>query len=254
MKATAGALAAALLAGCATLVPPPEGSFEGVDPLAAWGRVLERFVDDRGRVDFQGLRAHPADLDAVVAHVAREAPAGAPGSDERLAYWIDAYNALAMYNVLHAGVPPSSKARFFWLRELLVDGEPISLYDLENDVIRPLGEPRVHFALNCMVRSCPRLPREPFRRGALEPRLAAAAREFVDDPRHVAVDAESGVVRLSAIFDWYEEDFLAEAPSLLAWIARWRTEPLPPDARVEHLEYDWSLAAQPPRSVLIPSD
>ena len=61
--------------------------------------------------------------------------------DEQLAFWINGYNALAMYNVLHSGVLPENKIRFFWIRELAIDGRTISLYDLEND----LGE-RVNLA------------------------------------------------------------------------------------------------------------
>jgi len=109
-------------------------------------------------------------------------------------------------------------------------------------VIRPLGEERVHFALNCMVRGCPRLPREPFGSGELDARLDAAAREFAGDPRHARV--EDGKLRLSPILDWYEEDFLQVAPSLVAYLNRYRDEPLPQDLDVRFLKYDWTLNAQ----------
>ena len=146
-----------------------------------------------------------------------------------------------MYNVLNAGVLPSSKVRFFYLRELVQDGAPISLYDFENDVIRARGEARVHFALNCMVRSCPRLPRIPFRAEDLNEQLDAAAREFLNDPCHVELVPERRTVRFSAILDWYEEDFLIEEPSLVAYANRYREEKIPADWDVEFLPYDWTL-------------
>ena len=226
---------------CSTLVPPPEVSLEGVDPQAAWARVLALRVEASGAIDFAGLARDPVDLELYVAWLAQQQPA--LEGERRIAQLINAYNALAMYNVLNGGVEPESKVRFFYLRRLVYDGEPISLYHLENDVIRPLGEPRVHFALNCMVRSCPRLPDESFRAETLDATLEGAAGEFLNDPRHVELVPEEGKVRFSAILDWYEEDFLAVAPSLIAYVNRYREVPIPEDWAISFLPYDWTLNA-----------
>ena len=230
------------LSACSTLVPAPQVDLAGKDPDAAWERHLAAHVSADGSIDFEGMRAAPEDLETYVAWVAerRSAELSRPGPAE-LAYLVNAYNALAMYNVLHAGVPPSSKLRVFYLRELEENGRRISLYDFENDVIRERGDPRIHFALNCMVRSCPRLPREPFRPEALEAQLDAAAREFLGDARHVELDPEGRTVRFSSILDWYSEDFLAVAPSLIAYANRYRDDEIPEDWDVEFLDYDWTL-------------
>ena len=240
--------AVALLAvSCKTTVPPPEvpgaRALTPAEATAAWGRVLDARVDDAGRIDFEGLSATTGDLDTYVAWLAAAGPDTRPelfpAPEHVLAYYADAYNALAMYNVIHSGVLPKNKVRFFWARRLTLDGREISLYDLENDVIRPLGEARMHFALNCMVRGCPRLPREPFSAGDLDAVLDAAAREFFADPKHVRVEEER--VLFSSILKWYDEDFLAEAPSLIAYANRYREEPIPEDLEVGFLDYDWSL-------------
>src|SRR6185503_21342954 len=136
---------------------------------------------------------------------------------------------LAMYNVVRDGAPfhlPSDKVRFFYGDKLLVGGQRISLYAFENDVIRPLGEPRIHFALNCMVRSCPRLPQKAFSADELEAQLEAAAREFFNDARNVRVDAAARAVWLSAILDFYTEDFApaGKRESLIAYVNRYRDE------------------------------
>lgn len=169
-------LAMAFISGCATLVPTP--ALQDSTPAsatAAWERVLERHVDVLGRVDYAGLAREQEDLDRFVAWVAAHGPNGAPaqypGKQQVLAHHLNAYNALAMYNVLHAGVPRSLEdyglVNFFWLRELRIDGKQQSLYAYERS-IRALGEERIHFALNCMAAGCPRLPRAPFRAETLE--------------------------------------------------------------------------------------
>ena len=123
-----------------------------------------------------------------------------------------------MYNAVRSGIPEeldSRKVKFFYRDRFELSGRRISLYALENQVIRPLGDPRVHFALNCMARSCPRLPKEPFRAATLDADLDRLAREFLSDPRNAAVDPGARVVRLSEILKFYPEDFLKVAPSLV---------------------------------------
>jgi hypothetical protein len=219
-------------------------------PYDAWARTLQRAVDEQGRIDFRAVAADPADLGAFVGWIAQVSPAHDPARfpsrADRLAYYLNAYNALAMYAVLYSGRLPQDKIRFFALSGLDVGGATISLYALENDVIRPLGEPRVHFALNCMVRSCPRLPRQPFDAARLDAQLDQAAREFLNQPRNVQVDPAARTVRLSSILKWYAADFLAVQPTLIAFVNRYRdpAQQIPPDYDVAFLPYDWTLNQQ----------
>ena len=218
-------------------------------PEEAWASVLRDRVDAQGRVDFAGLQREPAMLDRYVAHIAATPASRFADRRERLAYLVNAYNALAMAHVIGAGIPDRlallGRARFFKLSKETLGGQRISLYDLENDVIRPMGEERVHFALNCMSVSCPRLPRVPFNGLALDEQLDAAARLFFSEPRNVQVDDRRRVVRVSSILDFYTADFLQHAPSLIAYVNRWRVPAVPDAYRVAFLEYDWTINRQP---------
>ncbi|MGE0294687.1 MAG: DUF547 domain-containing protein [Hyphomonadaceae bacterium] len=219
---------------------------------AAWTDVLAHHVDARGRVDFSGLAKDRAGLDEVVKFIAAVDPASSPERfptpNARLAYYLNAYNALAMYGVLDAGVPKRfgwfGRIRFFVLRKFTMGGRPISLYRLENSVIRPLGDPRVHFALNCMSVSCPRLPQSAFTAHALDEQLAAAAREFVAEKRNVDVEDDRKELRTSGIFKFYTKDFLAKAPSLAAYVNQYRLSPVPTDYKIVFDDYDWSINDQ----------
>jgi uncharacterized protein DUF547 len=238
------------LAACSIRVPPPTdaGRFAQVDPDAAWSSVLRSHVDDRGRVDFAGLKANSSDLDAVVSWICEVSPDTDPGRfasrEERLAYCINAYNALAMYDVVNSGVLPEDKVSFFYVRELCIGGSYTSLYTFENGVIRKMGEPRVHFALNCMTRDCPRLPRVPFRAETLDAQLEAAARDFFQAERNVVLVPERKVVRFNQILDFYTDDFLAVAPTLIDYANRYRASKIPSDYEVEFIPYDFTLNSQ----------
>ena len=133
---------------------------------------------------------------------------------------------------------------FFGVKRFAVGGERMSLYTLENDVIRPLGDERVHFALNCMSVSCPRLPREPFRPAGLDKLLDAKAREFFGERRNLEVLPERRRVRVSGILKFYREDFLAKSPTIIAYINRYASSAIPDDYEVEFIDYDWTVNAQ----------
>jgi hypothetical protein len=162
-----------------------------------------------------------------VIHVAGTPFGDFAASHERLAHYINAYNALSMYNVLDSGIPDTHagwrKVRFFYLKELVIGGRLMSLYAFENDVIRKLGEPRVHFALNCSARGCPLLPRVPFTAHDLEEELDRETRRFFSDTRNLRVDEAQRTVYVSELLDFYPEDF---GPDLIGFVARFSPEPI----------------------------
>jgi hypothetical protein len=246
--AFAGALTALALglAACLTLRPPTDPTDRTAGELpAAWESVLRSRVLDDGSIDFVGLRRDPQELEAYVAwlatHGPRTTPEAFPTEAARLAYYINAYNALAMYQVVNTSRRPEQRVRFFALTAVTIDERHTSLYRLENAVIRPLGEPRVHFALNCMVRGCPRLPREPFDPVRLDAQLERETRRFLNEPRNVQVDPPLRLVRLNSILSFYSDDFLAQSPSLVAYVNRYRRDPIPEDYSVSFIPYDWTL-------------
>ncbi|HTD53187.1 MAG TPA: DUF547 domain-containing protein, partial [Thermoanaerobaculia bacterium] len=123
-------------------------------------------------------------------------------------------------------------------------GRYISLYALENQVIRPMGDPRVHVALNCMARGCPRLPREPFTAAELDRQLDRQAREFFNETRNVELSPEKQTVRFSQILQFYTGDFVKKAPTLIAYANQYREEKIPADWKVDFIPYDWVLNKQ----------
>ncbi len=246
-------LLALISVGCASVPRVREGAVvAATPPYEAWARVLTNYVDAEGRIDFAGVAKDRVDLDVFVDYVNARAPnnqpAQFPSSAHALAFHINAYNALAMHKVIEAGIPPTfaglKKVGFFYVDKVLVGGEAISLYDYENKVIRAFNEPRIHVTLNCMSVSCPRLPREVFTAERLEAQLTREAHYFYNEPRNVAVNEAAKSITLSEILKFYTEDFLAHAPSLAAYVNRYRAQKIPEDYRVEFFDYDWRVNRQ----------
>ncbi len=250
-----------VLSGCVTVFQAPslqnseDQTISGESAQEAWAQVLMQSVDSQGRVAFKNVAENPASLYRMVTYISQTSPEKNPGKftspEDRMAYYLNSYNALAMYGVISYKFPSdfhsfTDRAKFFAFTRFPVGGKEISLYDYENEVIRPLGDPRVHFALNCMVKACPRLPRTPFRAEDLDSTLNALAGEFVNHPRHVQVVESARRVRLSEIFSLYEEDFVNPkiAPSLITYINRYRISPIDETFEVEFIPYDWTVNYQ----------
>ena len=87
--------------------------------------------------------------------------------------------------------------------------------------------------------------REPFLAATLEQQLEREARRFFADPRHLMVDTARGVLRLSEILRFYPEDFLKAAPSLIAYVNRYREVKVPDGYAIEYIPYDWTINRQP---------
>lgn len=230
-------LLAFAFSGCATTPNPTRPSVQDANPNA-WAAVLRKHVAPDGQIDFAALRQNPEELLGAAAVFGTQDASTLADPDSVLAHHINAYNALAMYHAVDSGLLPEQTVRFFAGSKVAFSGKKISLYNLENKVIRPIGEPRIHFALNCMVRDCPRLLQVPYQAAILDSQLDAATREFINDPRRVDYDPSTQTATLSKIFKWYRKDF---GPDLLAYINQYRDQAIPPEAEIEWFEYDWSL-------------
>jgi len=142
--------------------------------------------------------------------------------------------------------------RYFKLQDWPLGGRKISLYDLEHRVLRPLGEPRIHFAIICASRSCPFLRSEAYSAARLDAQLDEQARQFVNDPFRNRFDKATKTAHLSEIFKWFEEDFQG-AGSVQKYIARYIADPevardLAQDGyKIQYVDYDWNLNGNPPR-------
>lgn len=180
--------------------------------------------------------------------------------NQKLAFWINAYNAYTASLILDNYPTPSImkiggqgaafKRRFVPLGHLRSKGakaSKISLNDVENGIIRKqFREPRIHFALNCASKSCPPLRAEAYVATSLSRQLEAQTRAFARDTSANRYDAKTHTLFLSRIFEWYGEDFRRGKNTVQSFVGGYlggaAADAIKAKApRVKYLEYDWSL-------------
>jgi hypothetical protein len=223
--------------------------------LDAWQTILTRHTrevaDIAGvRVDYAALK-ESAEWRALVASLARSDPQELRGRDETLAFWINAYNILAIDVVVQNHPVASIKDvgslfRPVWKKPAgAVGGEIVTLDQIEHDILRPMGEPRIHAAIVCASLSCPPLRREPYRAETLSAQLDDNVRVWLADPRKGA-GFEGDELQLSSILEWFAKDFEA-AGGVVAFVAKHGPAAVQtelerrPDPPIDYLPYDWSL-------------
>ena len=164
--------------------------------------------------------------------------------EEKLAFYINTYNILALKMVLDNWPLDSIKDvgslfRPVWGKTAgIIGGKKVSLDDIENAIIRPMGEPRIHLAIVCASVSCPDLRTEPYMAEKLNSQLDDQARVFLhNDKKGLWIGKKS--IHISKIFDWFAKDFV-ETGGVETFIRSYR--PDLPDLDIDaDIDYDWTV-------------
>ena len=223
--------------------------------------ILAAFVED-GRVNYEGLCEDRRLLD-YTRQLSAVDPATFESDDEKLAFWINAYNAFTLklicdnypvesINDLHFGgrLVGHALKKTAWDKDFItINGEKYTLNNIEHDIIRKdFDEPRIHFALVCAAVSCPPLRREAFVASRLDEQLTGQGLVFFTQVDKNRVDVEARTVYLSKIMDWYGDDFGDSDQALLAYVSRFFPKDVgsvladdPGSWKVKYTEYDWGL-------------
>lgn len=216
-----------------------------------FNQVLQGYVTG-GRVAYTAMRDGPGEreLDAYLATLQQvtRAQYGAFTNPQKLAFWINAYNAHAIKAVLKQWPTASLKdARFYAARTIplkLESDADVSLDDIEDVIVRKFKEPRAYLALAPGARGLPRLRNTAYRADALEAQLDDAASRAVASDLQVKLDLGKRALALGEPFRRHQADFEARAPHLAAFVAPY----LDVDA------YDAIKKGPPPRVTWLPVD
>jgi len=205
---------------------------------SAFNTLLNKYVTSTGDVNYKGFKSEEAELKSYIDHLKANYPKTSWLRNEQLSYWINLYNALTINLILeHYPIKSITKIDKAWdTKIILIDGKSYTLNDIENKVIRPtFQEPRIHFAVNCAAKSCPKLLNEAFTASKLEQQLQKQTIDFINNPQQNTLTSTH--VTVSKIFEWYAPDF----GNIPVFLNKYSKTKISQNAKVSYQEYQWGL-------------
>ena len=224
----------------------------------AWELLLKQYVVSHpsgiNRVRYQDIRAEDQKVLKNYLQSLQAVSISSYNRKEQQAYWINLYNAFTVELIISRfpvasirdiNISPGLLARGPWGAKLLtVEGEKLSLDDIEHRILRPIWQDeRIHYAVNCASLGCPNLQPAAYTGENTEALLDKGAREFINHPRGVALTG--GKLKVSSLYVWFQEDFGGDAEGLME---HWRNYANPAlsgalekyQGGLSH-DYDWRL-------------
>lgn len=222
--------------------------------------ILSQYVKD-GKVNYDELRQDER-LDKYIDQLSKTDPATIESGEDKLAFWINTYNAFTLKIVcdnypvesikdLNAGGSLSNALNktVFDKDFIEINGAKMSLNHIENEIIRKkFDDPRIHFALVCAAVSCPPLRSEAYVGEKLDEQLNEQAKIFFSQKDKNYFEVEKKVAHLSKLLDWYSGDFGESDKEKLLFVSRFLPEETasaikknPGEWQIQYTDYNWAL-------------
>ena len=175
-------------------------------------------------------------------------PTSLTSKNEKLAYWINAYNVLTIDLITRENEQKTIKnlksgftspwEKYKWN----IAGKDYTLDQIEHDIIRPLGEPRIHFAINCAAKSCPDLRTEAYRADKLDSQLEDQTKKTFKNVTKGYEEKNGNIIRVTKVMDWFKKDF--GNGNLNSWLQSYLPDTVNDQTRIKFFNYDWCLNKQ----------
>lgn len=207
---------------------------------SAFNSLLSKYVTSSGTVNYAGFKSQKSALDSYLKDLENNPVKSNWSRNEKMAYWINLYNAATIKLILD-NYPTSSIKNINggkpWDKRWIKSGsKTYTLNEIENAVLRPqFNDARIHFAVNCAAISCPRLMNKAFTASNLNSLLDENARWFINNSTFNSISAKK--VEISKIFDWYKDDF----GNIINYLNKYATTEIKSNAKVSYKEYEWKL-------------
>lgn len=208
-----------------------------------WDELLANNVSNNGIVNYKSFKTEHKKLlnyIYVLSQLFSNKTFKTLAKNEKLAFWINAYNAMTIDLILrHYPVKSIKDINNPWKQRLWKLGSKwYNLNDIEHQILRKMNEPRIHFAIVCASVSCPKLLNEAYSASSLEQQLTKATKDFLNDSTKNNISESN--LKLSKIFQWFSKDFQKNS-GLIDFLNRYSEVKISKNAKKSFNDYNWSL-------------
>lgn len=211
--------------------------------------LLKKYVDENGMVNYKGFKSDK-NFGGYLTTLSKANPKNF-SNEEKLAFYINAYNAFTIKNVIdhYPITSPMKVDKFFDKYKFNVAGKEMSLNQIEYDIILKIEPVLSHFGLVCAAKSCPKLLQEVYTGKNVVKLLTNNAGDFIHNPEKNKLDQTNKVLYLSEIFKWFKDSFRNKYGSLKETAIRFFDKEYASflkenDVEIKFMKYNWTLNEQ----------
>ncbi len=202
--------------------------------------LLRKYVTSSGKVNYKGFKSSEKALDEYLTLLKNNPVQSSWSRNKKMAYWINAYNAatikLILDNYPTKSITNIANGKPWDKRWIKLGSKTYTLNEIENKILRPqFKDARIHFAVNCAAKSCPKLLNRAWTASNLNSYFEKQTKAFVNNTTFNKIDKNK--VQLSKIFEWYRGDF----GNLIAFLNKYSNTKIDSGADISFIEYDWNL-------------
>ena len=207
---------------------------------SGFNALLQKNVSPLGKVNYQAFKKDRTVLRMYLFALGKYPPNKMWNKQEKLAYWINAYNAMTI-DLIIRNQPLNSIKDIDnpWKQSLWnIAGQTYNLDKIEHQILRKMDDPRIHFAINCASFSCPPLLNEAYTGAKIEDQLQQAAKRFINDTQRNTITAKA--LTISKIFKWFARDF-KKKQTLIEFLNTYAQVTINRNATINYMDYNWQL-------------
>ncbi len=206
----------------------------------SWNTLLSKHVSKDGTVNYKGFKQDRVAFKAYLNKLGKNMPTQDWSKKDKLAYWMNVYNAFTVKLIIDNYPIKSIKdIKNPWdLRFFKLGKKWYTLNDVEHRILRKMGDPRIHFGINCASFSCPPLLNKAFTAQNVDQQLEKLTTAFINDPKQNTITTTK--IQLSKIFLWFSKDF-KKAGSLIDFLNKYSKVAISKNAKRSFKSYDWTL-------------
>lgn len=206
----------------------------------SWTDLLQKHVSNQGNVNYNGFKTDRKSLLNYITSLSENMPNDSWTKEDKLAYWINAYNALTVDLILrHYPIESIKDIKKPWDQRYWKLGDKwYNLNEIEHQILRKMNEPRIHFGIVCASFSCPKLQNSAFTAEIIDNQLTLATKEFLNDSNRNEISENN--LKISKIFQWFAKDFKQNG-SLIDFLNTYSDITISAKANKSFKDYNWNL-------------
>ena len=211
--------------------------------------LLKQYVDKTGRVAYTAFSGNE-DFNEYLTSIGG-ADIDKLSQNDKLAFYINAYNATVIKNVLDNWPikSPMEVDGFFNKIKHKIAGKEMTLDELEHQYTLKIEPVLSHFGLVCAAKSCPKLIAKAYDGKSVFKQLDENAKFYLNDTENNRLDRENLTLYLSEIFNWFPGSFEEKYGSLKKTAVNFMNEKDKQflednEVEIKFIKYNWQLNSQ----------